>query len=498
MKPIGTITMCFPHVDEETRSVLQSIMDEAENYTDFTERLCDRVCEEPSPPLLEYFAVFFPFHINYYSLIKRLDSAGKVSDLAEPLFLFTRVRRDHPLRWDEMKESIVKALDAASNDWIASHLYLAWRIQAELVFSDSDVDIRPIEAIASSVDENMDLAFFKSYILRFKAWRYLRENKREEAMDQLKQALVIARKFDEQIMIADCLCEIAGLIIETDVKQSIDLFISSRELSEQLGYRAGIGSVQLQLGFIMELRGELAAAIEYQFEQKAVLESLGHTTERMDSSIASLYNQAGNGEKAFQLAKTMVDRQAGRPAIRYLSFSHANLAWALINLGKHNEAKTELASAHELATKSGTSGQMMWVRMVEGILDKAENSFDAAIICFEEVLKYLEDTPTSCSKNICLLNLTEIEIELLSEESLDEKLESSGPWMQNLVEHAENNDLPGIAAHALLLKAELRRKQGRIDDVRKILKEVGKTAEAPSMKHLNDMLISKFPDIIVT
>ncbi|MCK5390099.1 MAG: hypothetical protein KAJ36_06395, partial [Candidatus Thorarchaeota archaeon] len=83
------------------------------------------------------------------------------------------------------------------------------------------------------------------------------------------------------------------------------------------------------------------------------------------------------------------------------------------------------------------------------------------------------------------------------EESLDEKSESSGHWMEKLEEHVKTNDLPGVAAQSKILKAKLRHRQGQYDEVRKILKEVQEIAQAPSMKYLNDMLISKFPDIIV-
>ena len=89
------------------------------------------------------------------------------------------------------------------------------------------------------------------------------------------------------------------------------------------------------------------------------------------------------------------------------------------------------------------------------------------------------------------------EIEMLSEESLKEKTESSGPWMQELEQYVQNYDLPGIAAQTLLLKAKLCHRQGQFDEVRKILKEVKKRAEAPSMRYLNDLAISMFPDIIV-
>ena len=59
VKPLGTITVCFPHVDDETRAVLQSVMDEAENSRDFTERLCNKVCLEPAVPLLQFLAFYF-------------------------------------------------------------------------------------------------------------------------------------------------------------------------------------------------------------------------------------------------------------------------------------------------------------------------------------------------------------------------------------------------------------------------------------------------------
>jgi len=60
------------------------------------------------------------------------------------------------------------------------------------------------------------------------------------------------------------------------------------------------------------------------------------------------------------------------------------------------------------------------------------------------------------------------------------------------------NDIPGVAAQSMILKAKLRHRQGQYDEVRKILKEVVIIAQAPSMKYLNDLVISMFPDIIVT
>jgi hypothetical protein len=169
VKPLGTITMCLPHVDEETRSILKSLMNDAENVADFTERLCNRVCAEASIPLLEYFAVYFAFWLDWYALVDRLVSAEKVSDLASPLVMLTRARRGEVVSCEDLKKSIKQALMTAPNDWIATHLYLSWIYLAELFYPESDVEIRPIEAIASSMEKNTDLACFKTYLLWLKA-----------------------------------------------------------------------------------------------------------------------------------------------------------------------------------------------------------------------------------------------------------------------------------------------------------------------------------------
>jgi len=147
--------------------------------------------------------------------------------------------------------------------------------------------------------------------------------------------------------------------------------------------------------------------------------------------------------------------------------------------------------------KSGDSIQLLWTRLVEAVLEKEEKNYDSATMIFREVLRLLEEIPAHLVQNVCLINLTETEIDTLTEESLNENLDSSGPWMKKLVEYAEKNDLPGIAARALLLKAKLRHKQGQFDEVLRILKDVQKTAKSPSMKYINDLALSMFPDIII-
>lgn len=318
----------------------------------------------------------------------------------------------------------------------------------------------------------------------------------EKGVELLNQALAIAQKFDEQTGVASVLYMLANRIKHEDLPRGLDLLMSARKLSESLGYKLRLGMINYELGHIMALRGELDAAIQYQSDYIACRNSLGLASDFIHSVIAMYLNQMGKGTEALEEAK--IGASVNGPVFRLLSYTRAQMTWALINVGRLEEAKDALAETNEIALKSGDSNEIVYAQFVEGILDKAENNFDGAISNFTEVLKFYQESPSLLWENLCYLKLTEIEIDMLPKDSLKEKFESSGPWMKKLEANTQKNDLPGIAAQSLLLKAKLHHRQGQYDAVRKILKEVQKISEAPSMKYLNDMLISMFPDIIVS
>jgi tetratricopeptide (TPR) repeat protein len=502
VEPIGTITVHLPYVDDTTRDTIQTVMHEAIGFDEFIEMLCERVIKESSPPLLEFFTAYFAYHSSNYIVINKLKAAGKVTDLGLPLTMLIKHRSQSPLdngdplEWEQSRKSLIQALSSAPNDWIASLVYVAWRLVAEEKFPECDIDIQSLDTISSTVDEKPEFSYFKTYLHLFQAQSYSRENKRDDFLRELKKALANARKMDDILFVSTIMTNIAGLVKHKDVKQAIDLLISSKEMSEKVGYKMGIAFVQHQLGHIMGFRGELDAAIDYHIEYREIRETLGIRHETMNPIIAFFYNQYGNGRKAYPLAKTIV-RLEGSPS-RAFAYSYAQLAWALVNLGRVEEAKSELATAHSYAVKSGDSDQIAWVTLVEGVLEKTEKNYEGATTTLKELLKYHESSPIPVIKNICLINLTEIETDTLTEEVLRERTDSSGPWMNTLFEYAEENGFPGITARAFLLKAKLRQRQGQYEEVRKILKEVQKTAESPSMRYLNEVAISMFPDIIVS
>ena len=492
MKPLGTITMCFLHVDDKTRNILQSVMEEAKNFADFTEKLCNLVCSEPTPMLTQYFAFFFPFHISDYNLTDKLVAAGRVSELAKPLLLTCDYRRGEVVEWEEMIQSLSKAFNAAPNDWIATHLYVEWRFYADLNFPESDTDVGLVQRIAKRVDEDEEFKYFKSYLLRFEAIKLMFNLNNREQIELMEQALSIAEEFDEQVAVADLLCALAGTIKFTDEKRGLNLFEASTKLSESLGYRYKVGKNHAGVGILMGQRGELDCTVEYLLDYLEVRKSLGLSGITWNGLIAVFYNDMGDGENALNHAEAAL--RDSKRLRRLTAFKLAMKAWALINLGKYDEARANLEASQELATKSGSVWYwFMWNQLVEGLLYKAEGRFDNAITTLTDVLQFPGEDPIPHFEAICLLHLTDIEIE---RESLASAADSSGPWMQKCQEFAETRDAPGFAARLLILRAKLKQKQGHYNEVRKILKEVEKIAETPSMKYLNNMVAATFPEAI--
>jgi tetratricopeptide (TPR) repeat protein len=511
VEPLGTITMCFPYVDEETKRVLKAAMDEAENYADFTERLCERVCKHPSPPLLEYFSLFFAFHISDYRLVDNLANAGKTTDLVGPFLQIVKYRRGDSVYWNDMQDSLEKAVKAAPNDWITAHLYLKWRYYAELNFPESEIESEHIESITKGVSNEKELEFFKSYLLRFKAIRAHFDSHFDEVVELLYQALLIARKYDEQVAVADILSGLADNVksnpdpklrdllgLEGEGRELIiQLLNMTKEASEILGYRYRVGYVQHNFGHYNGVWGKLNLAIELLDEFYRIRNSLGLSVDTLNTMFAFYYNQMGAGKEALEHVDAAI--QSSDPHRRLSSWALAQRAWALINLGRFDEARADLEASKELASKGGVAIHwFVWFQIVEGILYRMERNFEAAKSTFIDVYEYLEGHPLGVVDNICLLNLTEIEIETYDSESMDKPTDSSGPWMEGLEERVGQSGSLGVVAQSMILKAKFLQHQGRFDEMKRTLRRVQTISLEPGLGFLNNMVMTAFPDIVLT
>jgi tetratricopeptide (TPR) repeat protein len=472
--------------------MLQTLMDQAKDYDDFAEQLCERSLKDPVPELLTYFAFYHAFNQDKYVQLERLMEAQTGSDLTQPIELTYTCVRGEPVEWNDFQKVIDAALKMTKNDWMACHVYLAWRVPFEVWgVPESLTDNKPLDILESRIKNDEEYGFFLASLHAVNARRFAHEGNVEIARKWFDSAISLAKKFDDKLMLADLLQMKANIIKNVNASEALSILKVQKEVCDQIGYVAGLGYNAHTLGHIAMARGEYDAAIEYQNEYIRNIESRGEPVVFMKSVVASLYNQKGDGKRAMEL----ITRGKKEAADYYPLLQES---WALVNLDQPEEAFQSLHKAREIALKSGNEGFLGHVYLVEGLIQKKRHDFTSATFALDKALDIFERLQGLSFTNLALIHLTDVEIELYSYDKKGTKTNLSGPWMQRLLEQVEQRELPGIAAQAKLLQAKFHFKRGEIVQSRKMLKRVLKTSKTSSMHYLKDMAELVIPDLFVS
>jgi tetratricopeptide (TPR) repeat protein len=493
VKPFGTITACFPHVDEDTRNILQSVMDEAKDYGDFAEILCNKACVESFPPLANYFACYFAYNQGNYNLVDRLVEAQIFSDLAKPLLLIVQSSRGEHVKWSDFQKSIGVSLKATQSDWIACHIYITWRDIAERLYYESFTDSGPLDLLESKIVDDSEFSFFVSDLYSIKANRLRKERNIDEATKSYNRAILQAKKHDNRLLLAILLAEKANLVKRTNIDEALSILKIQREVSGEIGFITGFGLNDHHLGLIAMARGEFDLGIQHQnrcFKNESLR---GVPTGFLSCVIAHLYNLMGDGKRALELSTRALQENV----VSLTPFARIQEAWAMLNLERVDDAETSLTKARELILKMNDEVRLGVTYFVEGLIEKSRREYASASYTLENALEIFMRNYASIYISMTLLHLTDIEIEAFAYEK-DTKAKFSGPWMQRLMKHVEDRKLPGIAAQAMLLQAKFQFKQGLTAQAKKLLKKVLKTSESSSMDYLKTMAETVLPELLIS
>lgn len=483
--------MCFPHVHEDTRNILQSVLDKAKDFGDFAEILCNRVCTESLDPLTTYFAYYFAYNQGYFKLFDRLQEAGKHSALAKPLLLNVNAYRGMIVEWSECQKAIEGALEDAESDWIACHIYLAWRVMAERMYTESYTDSGVMLVLESKIEDDNDFSFFISHLFGIKGNRFDKERNLDDAMKMYDQAIIHAKKHDDLLSYAILLAEKANMVKRTNVEEALNLLVLHREVCEAIGYADGLGHNDLQLGHIAMAKGEFNLSMRHQNGHLQTLIQLGKNNFDAARLIALLYNMMGDGARALEL----ITSNGYEWNTKNIAIALINEAWAMVNLSRFSDAETQISKARKYILKSDNEVRLALTYFVEGLIEKSRHNFSDASYSFDRALSIFERYYSNAFINMTLVQLTDIEIDTFPYETLNESLDLSGPWMEKLWDHVRKNNLPGIDAQFKLLKAKFLFKQGQVDQSKKLVKEVQKISKSSNMRYLEDKAKLLLPEL---
>lgn len=241
MKPIGTITACFPHVDEETRNILQSVMDEAENYNDFAERLCEKAISESLPDLAIYFSHYHCYNQDKYDCLRRLIDANVKTELTQ-LFSLVAAHRagKEEVEWSTYQKAMFSALKHVENDWMACHIYIAWRVMIEIFqLPEAAVDNETLNILASKIENDEEYGFFLSQVYRIAATRLATEGNLKEAIKYYDLAISKAKKYNDQEALCWLLIGKANKVKQFNFNEALSLLEIAKEIVDELGLLNG-------------------------------------------------------------------------------------------------------------------------------------------------------------------------------------------------------------------------------------------------------------------
>ncbi len=495
MKAIGTITACFPYVDEETRVILQSVMDDVKNYNDFAEKLCERALNESLPKLAVYFAYYHCYNQGKYNFLWRLIDANIETELTRFFYLVAAQRRGEDIKWEEYQKAMFSALKQVKNDWMACHVYIAWRGMVEAFdLPETSVDHETLDILTSKIENDEEYGFFLSRIHRITARKLTREGNLKEAIRYYDKAISQAKKYDDQEALCILLQLKANRVKQYNFNEALSLLKIVKRIVDELGYIDGEGLYLHQLGHIAMAKGEFEKAIEYQNQCVAHRLQVGLPVGFMKGGIAFIYNQKGDGETAL----AMIDEGRTDQVIESLWLCQIQEAWAYLLIDKIDEASHRLEIARTSSLKSGDETNLAFTHFLEGLLTKRQGDLPTAIFFLKQALEIFERSQGLAYLHFTLVEMTDIEIEMTTSKKDSASLEVSGPMMRRLLEHVEERDLPGVAAQTKILLAKLRFKQGRFEESKELVDEVLELSEKTGMHYLRDMAERLTPDLLLS
>ncbi|TFG28845.1 hypothetical protein EU528_10660 [Candidatus Thorarchaeota archaeon] len=495
MKPIGTITACYPYVDEATRDILQSVMDKAKDYNDFAERLCEKALNESLPELAIYFAYYHCYNQGKYDFLKRLIDANISTELT-PLFgLVAAQRRGEVVDWSTYQKAMFSALKHVENDWMACHIYIAWRVMIEIFqMPEAAIDNESLSILTSKIQNDEEYGFFLSQVHRITAKRLDTEGNLKEAIKYFDMAISQAKKYDDREALCWLLIEKANKLKQFNFHEALSLLEIAKEIVDELGLLNGRWGYVHELGHIAMAKGEFEKAIEYQNQCVANRLETGLPVGFMKCVIAFIYNQKGDGKTALKL----IDEGRSDQVIESIWLCQIQEAWAYMLIDRIDEAKQKLEKVSASSLKSGVETNLAFTHFLEGLLAIRQGDLSTAIFYLKKAFEIFERSQGLAYIHFTLIEMVDVEIEMTAPKKDSESLEVSGPWMQKLLDHVEERDLPGIEAQAKLLLAKFRFKQGRLTDSKILINEVLEISETSGMLYLREKAELLLPDMTIS
>ncbi|MHA2356432.1 MAG: tetratricopeptide repeat protein [Candidatus Thorarchaeota archaeon] len=458
--------------------MLESEMESALNYVNFVARFFDRVLAGDCDEVAVFLACILGQNIAGYGNFEAMARKYPNNVLARPYFLQSTIHRGDDIPITTMIESIQEALSLKPHPWIELELRMLLLATAMQIPNETHLMQTSSSRVANLFEEYEELDCFKP---NFYAWF-------DRSVESFQENIDLAQKFDDQLALSSVYGIGAWAFRDSDVRKARECNEKSSKLTEINGGNPRNEAALNGQAAIHNVCGEFDASIECYLEI-VEMKQKGHsfqTLRYIPLNLARVHHTAGNYEEALEWARLGIDdphfiSSWGMPKMDM----HLRMALALASMKQFDEAEEHLNIAKKLTLDSTSEWDIAEGKYVLGIIEFNKGNMENAIDCLEEAYRLFGSYESRVHMNYILRHLAECEVAQFPLDLLE-----GGPagWLQLLEETARESQYPGYLGISLVFKAELRAKQGQIEEARKCLSEAIEISKRPETGFLQNMI----------
>jgi tetratricopeptide (TPR) repeat protein len=487
LKPMGTITKYYPFIDEESKTMLDSLMEESSSYYDFVQRLSAFVLENEVPVNLAYLAAVHAWWCRAEELKSLIQEKYENVPCVRPWQYPHNSVETHQLQYhDSVVEDIEKVMSSSPEDWMKMELHLLhtfyhWPLGELTSYYES------LEKAKSLIDTNPRLNCFEPLICAFEGIAKLREAYVKESLAIIQRGKELAEVYDESLYKYMNMLQKGNILRTFNVQDSLALFEDLYNLAQDLEVPYFTIEVLHDSAIVYETAGEYDLAISSHLEKM----KLFGITDIPEPFPSRIYSTLGDGQKALEVIERHFNCAGPFDSPLFYFWK----AWALALVNKLEEAERTLDTAHSLIAKTGSEGTLGNYYHCVGVLELRRGNLLAALDIIEKAWDIAERVSSGTNQNRALLDLVRVEI-ALDKQSIDEiKVATPGKWLSKLEKFATERELTGIRMQAALLKSELYQNHGQLKDAQSILLDALSISDSLGVVTLRKMIKERLSDL---
>lgn len=483
MEPLGTITKYYPFIDEETQSVLDSLMKKSSSYYDLVQRLCDVVLEDEVPVNLAYLAAVHAWWSRLEGPKNLIQEKYQDVPCIRPWgYPHNSVERDQVMYHD----AVVEAIDKTPKNWMETELHL---LHTFYHWPSGEVTslLEPVEKAKMLINENPLLNCFEPLIHAFEGRAKAIEGFQVESIASVQRGRELAEIHDDALFIYMNLLEHALFLSSVSVQESLARFEKLYDLALDLEVPYFTAEVLNDSALVFEAAGEYDLAISSHYEKLKLLNG-GAIPEPTPSRV---YSTLGDGQRALEVMNRYFEYAEPVETPVY----HLWRAWALALVDRLEDAERTLDTAYSMIIKSGSERILGNYFHFSGVVEQRKGNFLAALDLIEKAWDIASRIPAGTNQNRALLDLARTEI-LLSIQSKDStKVAAPGKWLCKLEDFAVEKGLSGIRMQAAFLKSEFYQNHGQLKDAHATLVDALDITDSMGVVTLRKMIKKRLSDL---